>query len=84
MVALGSAKERCDDQMTKPERRELTAAEIDLVDGGNTLQDFMISGYNLMDATNKEAAYFTLSSGSARTGNNSASAMYDIRQNRAA
>jgi hypothetical protein len=69
--------------MINTERRELTAAEIDLVEGGYTLQDCMISGYSLMDATNKEAAYFTLLSGSAGTGNSSGSAMYDVRQNRA-
>ena len=41
------------------ERRELTAAELDRVEGGYTLQDCMISGYNLMDAPNSQAASFS-------------------------
>jgi hypothetical protein len=65
--------------MTNTERRELTAAEIDLVEGGS-LENTLVS--NLMDASNKEAAYFTLLSGSAGTGNSGGSAMFDVRQNR--
>jgi hypothetical protein len=61
--------------MTDTERRELTAAELDLVGGGHTLQNTMISGYSFMAPRNGET-------GSA--GNDTASAMFDIRQNRTA
>jgi hypothetical protein len=41
MVALGSKESA----MTDTERRELTAAELDLVAGGVNLQECMISGF---------------------------------------
>ena len=61
--------------MTDNERRELTAAELDLVAGGNTFQDCLISNY-FMTPRNGET-------GSAGTGDNTGSAMYDIRQSKA-
>ena len=62
--------------MKNAKRRELTAAEIDVVGGGGTFENILVSGYNLMDA-----AYLALRSGSAGRGNGDVSAMYDIRQN---
>ncbi len=58
------------------ERRELTAAELDLVSGGNTFQDCMISNYFMAPLGETT---------SAGTGNNSTppGAMYDIRQSKA-
>jgi len=39
--------------MTNTERRELTAAELDLVAGGYTLENTMISGYSFMAPRNE-------------------------------
>ena len=66
--------------MTDTERRELTAAELDLVAGGD-FYDLLIS--SVMDATDRLAAHFHPDSGAAGTGNGSGSAMFDVRQNRA-
>jgi hypothetical protein len=62
--------------MTDTGRKELTAAELDLVAGGFlevTLADCMISGF--MAPRNGETT-------SAGTGNDNGSAVYDIRQSK--
>ena len=66
--------------MTNTERRELTAAELDLVVGGVILENVQITSYASFSWSETQTG---LLSGSAGPGDNSGSAMYDIRQSRA-
>jgi hypothetical protein len=73
MVAFGSKESAMSDN--KSERRELTAAELDLVAGGLELENTLISNYIV------SSGYSSFSWSETQTGSH---AMFDIRQNRTA
>jgi hypothetical protein len=71
--------------MSNTENRELTAAELDLVAGGfYALVGGIVPGGAIISSFQTSLMAPTNGgTGSAGTGNNTGSAMYDVRQNRA-